>query len=172
MTTETAAVEAIRKAAEQSGDPVYASLFWVMGLILLVIAIARPVMGVIRQYKTDKAENARDSADEAVYLRLKQEVERNSSDIRKLIDEKNKWHEEAIELRARVQQLEQCEEAVSRMNEKLDEKDRQIRDRDDENRRLMLEILQLKDRLHQLELRLAEDDKKFCATRELKRLGQ
>ena len=163
MPTDTATIEALRTAAEHSTDPVYAAMFWSFGLVMILIAMAKPIMAVLRQYKTNKVDNARDSAEETFYLRLKEEIDLNSHDIRQLIDEKNKWHEEAIELRARVQQLEQCEIAMSKMTKKLDEKEQLIRDRDDENRRLMLEILQLKDRLHQLELRLAEDEKNFCA---------
>lgn len=159
-TTQTA--EALRKAAESTGDPVYSGLLWVFGIILLLIAIAKPIMGVLRQYSSNKVDNARDSADEAVFLRLRQEVERNSKDIRDLIEEKSRWQVEAIELRGRVSQLEQCELLVNQMKSKLDEKDVIIHERDQENRRLMLEILQLKDRLHHLELRLAEDERRFC----------
>lgn len=160
--------EMILAAGQQQHDPVFVGLAWLLGILFMIVALAKPFMGMVRQYRRDNADNARDKADEAVYARLKEQIEQNSTDIRNLIDERNKWHEEAIELRARVTQLESCEQLVKRMKEKLDEKDSQLRDREDENRRLMYEIIQLKDRLHQLELRLAEDERKFCATCELK----
>lgn len=47
---------------------------------------------------------------------------------------------------------------IERMKVKLDEKDRIIAERDSEVRGLMKEIIDLKDRIHQLEMRVAQDE--------------
>lgn len=161
--------EIIQQAAQNSNDPIFAGLAWVLGVIVLLIAIAKPIMGMVRQYQSNRAESAKDGADEALYKQLKEQIEINSRDIRNLIDERNRWHEEAINLRSRVTQLEEAKLTIERMKQKLDEKDELLRERDAENRRLMYEIIQLKDRLHLLELRLADDEAKFCATCDLKK---
>lgn len=168
MTPEQTA-EAISKAASQSGDPVFAGLAWVLGVLLMVLALAKPFMGLVRQYRSDKADNARDDADASVFQRLREEVERNSRDIRALIDEKNMYQKRTIELEAEINKLKESEAAIQRMKEKLDEKDRTISAQDRENRGLMREIIELKDRLHRLELRLSQDEKEFCRDCEHKR---
>ena len=48
---------------------------------------------------------------------------------------------------------------VETMKKKLDEKDEIISAQNAENKRLMHEILQLKDRIHELELRLTRDER-------------
>jgi predicted RNase H-like nuclease (RuvC/YqgF family) len=165
------AAELLQQTALNSHDPVFVGLAWVLGILVMVLAIAKPIMGMVRQYQTNKADGARDSADETLYTKLKEQIEINSADIRKLIDERNHWHGEYLTLKARVTHLEGCEAAMERMKTKLDSKDEDLRERDAENRKLMLEIISLKDRLHALEMRLSEDEKQFCANCEFKRGG-
>lgn len=168
MNTEKTA-EIITQAAQQTQDPIYIGLAWVLGILLMILAIAKPFMGLVRQYQSNRADSAKDGADEALYKQLKEQIEINSKDIRALIEERNHWHGEYITLKARVTHLEQCEAAMGRMKNKLDQKDDELRSREAENRQLMLEIISLKDRIHALELRLADDEAKFCASCELKR---
>lgn len=163
------AAQKAQEAALQSQDPVLVGLGWVFAVILMLIAIAKPVMGILRQYQTNKADGAKDGADAALFKQLQQQIEVNAKDIRQLIDDRNHWHEEYLTLKSRVAHLEGCEAAMDRMKAKLDQKDIELRERDAENRHLMLEIIQLKDRLHALELRLSEDEKSFCSNCEYRK---
>lgn len=163
MRTTEKVAETLVQATHASPDPVYYGMGWVLGFVVIVIALARPIMSMARMYQANKASGARDGADTALYNQLKEQIEVNSKDIRTLIEERNKYHEESLNLKIRVGQLEEAEKAVARMKEKLDFKDELLRKRDEENRRLMMEIIDLKDRLHALELFMAGDKAKFCA---------
>jgi chromosome segregation ATPase len=81
--------------------------------------------------------------------------------IGNVYDERNGLKEEMVVMRQRIQKLEDCEGLVEVLKQKLVEKDKIIADAIFENRRLMQEILQLKDRIHHLELRLAQDEARF-----------
>nr|HRC96197.1 hypothetical protein [Coprothermobacter proteolyticus] len=61
-------------------------------------------------------------------------------------------------LEKEVDRLKHFEQMVQVMKRKLDEKDEIIATQNAENKSLMHEILQLKDRIHELELRLTRDE--------------
>lgn len=110
-----------------------------------------------------------DSVNAGLYEQLQQqlgdaraEIARLTEKISKVYDERNASREELASLSHRVQQLEECEKTVDILKERLAQKDALIHERDIENKQLMHEILQLKDRIHHLELRLAQDEERFC----------
>lgn len=90
------------------------------------------------------------------------EIARLNQRIGAVYDERNALKEDLVKLNQRVAALEECEHTVEVLKARLAQKDDQIRERDVENRTLMHEILQLKDRLHHLELRLSQDGAQFC----------
>ena len=110
-----------------------------------------------------------DSVNAGLYEQLQQQLTEARSEIARLTerigvvyDERNASREELVSLSHRVQQLEECEKTVDILKERLAQKDALIHERDVENKNLMHEILQLKDRIHHLELRLAQDEERFC----------
>lgn len=93
---------------------------------------------------------------------LREEVKECRAEMAKVYEERNELKEQLVIVQARVDHLESCEKSVDVLKAKLDEKDSIIMERDLEIKRLMHELLQLKDRLHHLELRLSQDEMKFC----------
>ena len=161
-------VEAVQNIPT-GGDPVLETLKWIAVFVVIVMIGAAPVMSYLRKFKADSAASAKDDASVTLYNQLQEQIRRLSDDVTLLVSEKNKWFEEATSLRIRAAEQERRIEALveseninRRLRERLDEKDRVIASRDAENRQLMLEMLSLKDRLHSLELRLAQDEEKFC----------
>lgn len=169
-----AVAEVITKATETAAqvhgvDPIFQGLAWVSGILLAVLAIAKPFMGLIRQYKTDGADSARDDADKATFERQTKQIDKLTADVERLLSERDVWFREATELRARVEKLEGYESSMERMKEKLDEKDltigelrKAISERDERIMGLMQELIKTNDRLRELEVRLSKDEKDKC----------
>lgn len=154
-------------------DPVFQGLAWVAGILLAVLGIAKPFMGLIRQYKTDMTDNARDNADTATFDRLTKQIDKLSADMERVTAERNVWFEEATTLKSRVEKLEGFERSMLRMKDKLDEKDgiiAELRDaisaRDARIMELMQELIKTNSRLHDLEIRVARDEGHSVFTKE------
>lgn len=154
----TAVLLAAAEAATKNQDPTFSSFLFVGLIVALLVIFARPLMSIVKDAKGLNAAEAKLSAEESLFDQLRKQVEANQIAIEKLNSEKDKWFEKAHQLEKEVQRLQYFEAQVKTMKEKLDEKDAQIAERDAENKRLMFELLQLKDRLHELELRLTRDE--------------
>lgn len=92
----------------------------------------------------------------------REEMKELKAEVKAVYEERNKLREDLVGINIRISNLEACEEALEALKSKLNEKDSQISEHIVENRNLMREILQLKDRIHHLELRLSQDEKNFC----------
>ena len=144
-------------------DPWVSGLVFVLAIVILLITIARPIMGLVKNYKSDKAETARAEAETTLFEQLKIQLESNTKAIEELNKEKEKWFRLATELENEVKRLKLFEEMVNSMKGRLDEKDRVIEERDNEIRALNRIILEMKDAIHNLEIRLMRDEQQFCA---------
>lgn len=147
--------------AINSQDPLIASLLFVAAAVVAMIAIAKPLMGLYREYKKTGTEGAKNEAESALFLTLQQQIEFNTKAISKLQEEKSKWFEESMTLRMQVESLRASEHLVISMKKRLDEKDKIISERDNEIRKLTSTILEMKDRIHALELRISMDENEF-----------
>ena len=129
------------------------------------------VVGGVIMFLLNKMRNGSklDNVHGGLYEQLKEQLIAAQSEIHSLKDEmkviydnRNDLRVDVTRLMTRIESLEACEEAVAVLKTKLNEKDQQITEHIIENRNLMREILQLKDRIHHLELRLAHDEEQFC----------
>ncbi len=167
-----AAIEAI----PDDGDPFIVGVKW-FGLVVAALLVgAAPVMLYLRKYHVDHVANSRDAATAEVYETLRQQIRDHGDQIHRLSEERTRQETETSALRTRLVELEaselmlqrvkaQLEETDAlnrRLKDKLDRKDANIEKLSDENRQLLAEILHLKDRVHELELRLAKDDASWC----------
>ena len=157
-------------------DPFTQGLAWFFGVIVTVLTLAKPFLGLIRQYKLDQVNNARDGADEATFIRQTKQIDALTEEFKKSLEERDLWFKEATELRAqsielkvRVEKLEGYEEMIDRMKVKLEEKDQiiselriSIKERDERIMTLMQEQLRTNNRIHELEIRHSRDEQKKC----------
>lgn len=167
----TDAVEQVAKVSQAAGlDPTVQMILVLAGLMLV---LAYPIMLLVRTWQANrnsaKTESAVADGDEATYKRMKEQIEQNAADIRKLVDEKNKWFEEATLLRAEVSQLRQSQDLVEVLKRKLQEKDETIAKRDamieskDQQLQEMMErVLKMQSQIHSLEMRLTKGERFFC----------
>ena len=146
-------------AAAKTQDPIISSILFVFLIIVLLVIFAKPLMSLVKDAKGLNAAEAKMQAEESLYDQLRKQVEANQIAIEKLNLEKEKWFDKAHELEMEVKRLQHFEQMVEIMKRKLDEKDEIIAAQNAENKRLMHEILQLKDRIHELELRLKKKKK-------------
>lgn len=154
-------INTMTEAAGKS-DPLSQSVILFLVFLLILITISKPIMGLIRQFRSDKSANAQDDASAALYRNLQNQIEQNARDIREIIIQRDTWQQEAVHLRTRVERLDYVEQSMKKMEAKLIEKETKLEQRDIENRSLVATILEMKDRIHSLELRLADDENRFC----------
>lgn len=165
MAIETAAAAAVEAAVT---GQVPGAVGWLGAVVVGLLAVAKPLMHYVRAYNQDKAANAQSGADaalsgaaSAMYTQLQQQIAQNAEDIRALVREKNEWFQKAMELTARVAKVEEYERTIQSMKARLEEKDLLLAERDAERVALMREIIALKDRLHELELRVVRDEERL-----------
>ena len=129
------------------------------------------VVGGIIVFLLNKMRNGSklDNVHGGLYEQLREQLVAAQLEIHSLKEEMKVVYENRNDLRVdvtrlmtRIESLEACEEALAVLKVTLKERDQQIAEYIIENRNLMREILQLKDRLHHLELRLAHDEEQFC----------
>ena len=159
-------------AIPDGGDPFLLGVKW-FGLVVAALLVgAAPVMLYLRKYHVDHVANTRDAATAEVYETLRQQIRDHGDQIHRLNEERATLQAESLSLRARVMeleskeqqmlrlksQLEECEALIVRLKGKLDCKDEMMDRISGENRQLVTEIMALKDRVHELELRLSRDE--------------
>lgn len=127
-----------------------------IGGVVVIVLIAIPL--VIKMLSWARETNANG----ALYAQLSEQVGNLKQELDKVYAAKHQQTEELLKLRARVENLEQTESLVDTLKKKLDEKDQIIAERDARISVLTNEVLQMKDRVHHLELRLAKDEREFC----------
>lgn len=102
------------------------------------------------------------SAQGMLYSQLSEVVQKQRVELDAMYIARNTQQEQIFELRHKVEQLESCEKTVDILKLKLDQKDQIIAERDIRIATLLEELLKMKDRVHNLELRLQQDEAKFC----------
>lgn len=157
----TNAVPAAASVAS-SQDPLILSITFVAAVVIGLVAIAKPMMGLYREYKKTGTEGAKSEAEAFLFTQLQTQIENNTKSIEKLQEERNKWFEKATQFEREIDRLKVFEAMVTSMKTRLDEKDQIISMRDAEIRELTRNILSMKDRLHALELRLLQDEIGMC----------
>ena len=128
------------------------------GGVVVILLIAIPL--IIKMLAWARETNANG----ALYAQLSEQVGKLKEELDKVYAAKHQQTEELFKLRARVEHLERAESMVDVLEKKLDEKDQIIAERDARISALTREVLQMKDRVHHLELRLAQDEREFCRT--------
>lgn len=130
----------------------------VTGIIAGVIILFIILIPFITKFSSWSKEQ---SANGTLYSQLaeqlkeqQQELKGQRAEIDKVILERNEFMQKVIELKGRIEHLENCEVNIEELKKKLDEKDDAIAERDTRISNLLRELLQMKDKLHNLELRM------------------
>jgi predicted RNase H-like nuclease (RuvC/YqgF family) len=143
-------------------DPIFMGLGFVLALVIVLLAIAVPIITLVKSIKDSRTDASKANAETALYEQLRAQIDKNSSDIEKLASERDEWYRKALHLEKEVERLKMFEASVNNIRTRLDEKDTIIARKD-----LMLEdlnktIASLKDKIHSLEIRLTQDEQRFC----------
>jgi len=158
------AVNPVANVATISHDPVLSSIALVSAAVVGVLAFAKPIMGLYREYKKTNADGVKSNAEVTLYQQLQLQITQNADAIGRLDEERTKWYERSIKLEREVERLKTFESIVESLREANHVKDVTITEREKEIRTLTTSMMALKDRIHALELRLARDEAKgsFC----------
>lgn len=128
------------------------------GLLAVILVILLSVAPLIIKFWNWSKEA---SAQGMLYQQLSEIVQKQRTELDTIYIQRTNLQEQLFELRHKVENLESCEKTVDILKQKLDEKDRIIAERDARIANLLEELLRMKDRVHQLELRLAKDEVQF-----------
>lgn len=147
------------------------SITGIIGGIIVIILMMVPL--IMKFWNSSKEASTQIS----LYTQLSEQVRLQSEEIKqqrleieRVVMNRSDLLEKLNELKGKVHHLESVEsnneklrETIEVLKDRLDEKDLIIRDRDNRIANLIREILTMKDRVHNLELRLKSDEMKFTA---------
>lgn len=145
-----------------SAGPVYTGFSFVLAIVLIVIAMAKPIMGLRKDIKQTGAEDAKTTAEVSLYEQLQGQIEANTISISRLVGEKEMWFVKAAELDGEVKRLKLFEAMVVDMKVTLNQQQRTIDMKDKQILDFMNVILDLKEHIHKLELGLANTERDAC----------
>ena len=142
------------------------------GVIVLVLIMAPLIFKFWNSAKesntqinlyTQLSEQVRLQSDEIKQQRL--EIERVMLSREDLVERLNELKGKVLHLESVEANNEKLRETIEVLKDRLDEKDFIIKERDGRIANLIREILTMKDRVHNLELRLKSDEMKYTADR-------
>ena len=142
-------------AAATSGDPLLTGLAFIIVVVVLLAIVSKPLIGLINDYKQTNVISAKADAEALLYEQLRKQIEANSRDINELKAERDTFKKRAEYLEKEVVPL------VEDLKQALKEKEIVIRDRDEEIRLLTRQLLEFKERLQNLEFRVAKDEEAY-----------
>lgn len=126
-----------------------------ISIILIVLLVLLPM--IIKLWNWNKETSAQGE----LYKQLSEMVQKQRKELDELYENRKKDQEQIFELRRRVDNLVGYEQQVEVLKKKLDQKDQIIAERDKKIASLLDELLKMKDRVHNLELRLKDDEVKW-----------
>lgn len=131
------------------------------GLLAILVVLLLVVIPFIVKFWNWSKEA---SAQGMLYQQLSEIVQKQRVELDAIYIQRTNLQEQLFELRHKVETLESCEKTVDILKQKLDEKDKIIAERDARIATLLEELLKMKDRVHNLELRLKDDEIRFLGT--------
>ena len=159
----------IATIAASSNDPVFAGLAWVLGIVMVLYAVSKPLIGIVKDFRNNSLESAKadvteakSSAEALLYQQLQSQLSMLSDAVEKMRTEKMVWHQKAMDMESEVRRLQNFESMVTSMKSRLDAKDQLISERDAELRQQNRLILELNDRIHKLEMRVTKDEQQLA----------
>lgn len=151
--------------AARSSDPLFSGLAFIIVVVVLLAIVSKPLIGMINDYKQTNVISARADAESKLYEQLKDQISTNSKDIMLLKQERDSearraqiLEDEIERLEGEIEKLKRFETMVKELQGQVKEKDIIIAERNEEIRKLTRQIIDLKDRVHSLELRLTRDE--------------
>lgn len=164
-------VDAVSKI-ETGGDPLLESVKWIVLSVLLVMGGVAATMQTLRKFNSNRALDARDSAESSLFSKMEQRLKTQEEQINALqsaLESTRSMHADLTlkygQAMVRIEKIEQYEavinelkQSLSRKEKMLDDKDADLRKERDHNRELTTEISRLKDRVAELEARLSKDE--------------
>lgn len=148
----------------QSPDPMWVGLSFVLAIVILVVAIARPIMGLFKDFKQVKVDDAKTDAESTLYDQLQGQILANTTAISMLETQRTSLLQKTINLEGEVRRLQIFEGMVADLKHSMSQQQATIDLKDKQIIEFMTVILQLKDQVHKLELRLLQDERDVCLT--------
>jgi len=128
----------------------------IVGILTIILLIIIPF--IVKFWNWSKET----SAQGILYSQLSEMVQKQRNELDSMYSDRVKLQEQVFELRSKVEHLETCEGTMEILKKKLDQKDQVIAERDSRITKLLEDLMQMKDRVHNLEMRLRADEERFC----------
>ena len=156
--------EVVINELSKSQDPLVSTVGAIIGIVVLLLLAAKPLMQLVKDYNTTKIDNVKADAEVALYSQLKQQIEANALDIDRLEKERIAASERELKLENEIIRLKDFEQQVIELRVQLINKDKTIEERNAEIHALTRTIFEMKDQIQALELRFIreESQKNYC----------
>ncbi len=128
-----------------------------VGSILLIIVLV--IIPFIVKFWNWSKET---SAQGMLYSQLSELVQNQRKELDEMYKERTEMQNALFDLKGKVERLEESEKLVDILKKKLEQKDQIIAERDSRIASLLEELFKMKDRVHNLELRLKADESQWC----------
>lgn len=155
----------------------------VAATILAVLAAGYPILSLMNKWSANKASASASNAEAALYTHLSEQLTQNTDALNASYSERNTLIDKYAKVEVRMHALEKIESLAEMLKVRLDQKDGVILTKDEiiaeQVTRMQVlvdelmaknstietqhtEIDSLKERVHQLELRLVRDEAEWC----------
>lgn len=127
----------------------------ITAIIIILLALSPLIVKVWNWSKETSAQGI-------LYSQLSELVQNQRKELDGMYKERIEMQNTLFELKSKVEKLEESEKLVDILKKKLEQKDKIIAERDNRIASLLEELLKMKDRVHNLELRLKADESQWC----------
>jgi len=155
-------LETLKKVTEVKGQLNLDYSTILLYVAVLLVAILNPLISLFKNIKKTGADASKSDAESTLYDQLQKQIIQNTQSIEMLYLEKSEWHKKALELEVEVNNLRHYKEMMTSMKERLDKKDAIIEEQLGTIRSLNATIIEMKDRMHSLEMRMLREEHARC----------
>jgi predicted RNase H-like nuclease (RuvC/YqgF family) len=117
---------AVPLIANMPQNDVLYSVQSVIAVVVAVILAAYPLMQMFKKWNSDKAENSKSAAEAYLYTHLQEQIERTQSELESTRRENAELKSIIRSMEDRIKKLESADEIITKLKNKLDEKDSDI----------------------------------------------
>lgn len=139
-------------------------------------AVVAAAMGFAFVWSKFRAGSSTDSAITTLYSNLSEQIDKLTARLDAVEEERDVWQARAVDLEGKVKKLEALEAENTKLIKRLDIKDDLLRIKDEQIATLLQEaalksaqIMNLTDKVHELEIRFEKSDRDRCVNCEFKK---
>lgn len=155
---EVPTAEVVINELSKSQDPLISTVVTIIVGVIAILAAARPLMRLVKDYNATKIDNVKANAEVSLYAQLKFQIEANALSIDRLEKDRISALEREMKLENEILRLKDFEQQVIALRVQLMDRDQTIESRNAEIYTLTRTIFEMKDQIQALEVRFIREE--------------